>query len=118
MRAEKRYKMSTIHLARDFSSTPGGRFRNMGPGSGEEFREYLLRALKKNKSETVTIILDGAEGYGSSFLEEAFGGLVRLKALPADEIMNRVKVVANSPQYETYAFEAHKYMVDAAKNLS
>jgi hypothetical protein len=30
----------------------------------------------KNKSKVV-IILDGAEGYATSFLEEAFGGLAR-----------------------------------------
>jgi len=42
--------------------------------SGQRFREELIvPALKKDK---VVILLD-AEGYGSSFLEECFGGLVR-----------------------------------------
>lgn len=64
---------------------PGARFKELGPQSGEEFKEYLLQKLKetygddfnkKSKSELV-INLDGSAGYGSSFLEEGFGGLIR-----------------------------------------
>lgn len=64
-----------IHLARDFSKFPAGRFRSDGPHSGERFREELLvPALRGNMQ--VTVSLDGTMGYSSSFLEEAFGGLI------------------------------------------
>jgi hypothetical protein len=51
-----------------------------GPYSGEEFRKSLLlpayhTALSTN--EELTIDLDGCYGLATSFLEEAFGGLVR-----------------------------------------
>lgn len=54
---------------------PGPRFKKLGPGSGEDFREWIEKELKN--SSQLTINLDGTEGYGSSFLEESFGGLIR-----------------------------------------
>lgn len=66
-----------FHIATNFSRYPGGRFVKDGPFSGEKFRdEVLVPALRAG--ETIEIFLDGVRGYGSSFLEEAFGGLVRL----------------------------------------
>lgn len=60
----------------DFSKFPGPRFIRLGPDSGEQFREQvLIPAIKENGS--IGINLDNVFGYGSSFLEEAFGGLVR-----------------------------------------
>ena len=65
-----------INVAKDFSRYPAGRFKADGPASGEEFREkFLLPALQQ--SRPLVIELDGTRGYGSSFLEEAFGGSVR-----------------------------------------
>ncbi|WP_041421685.1 STAS-like domain-containing protein [Shewanella sediminis] len=60
----------------DFTKYPGPRYKVLGPNSGEEFREqYLIDALKSNSE--VSVNLDGVLGYGSSFLEEIFGGIVR-----------------------------------------
>lgn len=68
--------MRTINIATQFSRYPAGRYLADGPYSGESFREnWLIPAL--NSEEEVTIEFDGTRGYGSSFLEEAFGGLVR-----------------------------------------
>jgi len=65
-----------INIAKDFSDAPGGRSYQDGPFTGEKFREQLLEpALDSN--EKITIILDGTFGYPPSFLEEAFGGLIR-----------------------------------------
>lgn len=69
-----------IRIATDFTETPGARYRSEGDYSGEEFRENLLEPKfleAKNKSEQLTIDLDGGYGYPTSFLEEAFGGLAR-----------------------------------------
>lgn len=71
--------MSTkvISVAADFSPVPAGRYMSDGPFPGEKFRnEHLVPALAAN--DNITVDLDGTVGMGSSFLEEAFGGLVRL----------------------------------------
>lgn len=69
-----------INVARDFSRTPGPRFRSEGQFSGEQFRERLLRPAFNDALATgrrVVVVLDGTAGYATSFLEEAFGGLAR-----------------------------------------
>lgn len=69
-----------IVIAKDFSDTPGGRYRTDGAASGEEFREFQLKPKFLNARREGTVLeidLDGAEGYATSFLEEAFGGLAR-----------------------------------------
>jgi hypothetical protein len=71
--------MKTINVATQFSRTPGGRRKASGKASGEEFRETLLlpHFVDPGNDEKVTVIMDGTAGYGTSFLEEAFGGLAR-----------------------------------------
>lgn len=65
-----------IHVAKEFSKYPSGRTRSDSRYSGEEFRErFLISPLRQGKK--VNIFLDGTLGYGSSFLDEAFGGLIR-----------------------------------------
>ena len=69
-----------INICKDYTDTPGGRYISQGEFSGEYFRNKLLKpkyleAVEKN--EKLKIDLDGGYGYGSSFLEEAFGGLIR-----------------------------------------
>ncbi len=77
--------MIEIHIANDFSRVPAGRYRNDGPRSGEAFRQkHLVPALKK--ADKVAVYLDGVEGYGSSFLEEAFGGLVRVEGFTGEKL--------------------------------
>ena len=68
--------MNRVNLAADFSRYPAGRFLDDGPFSGQAFRaRFLVPRLRGG--ESVVVELDGTRGYGSSFLEEAFGGLVR-----------------------------------------
>lgn len=77
--------MIEIHIAKDFSRVPAGRYRDDGPRSGQAFREeYLAPALKEDNE--VVVYLDGVEGYGSSFLEEAFGGLVRVNGFLGEKL--------------------------------
>lgn len=78
--------MLTINIAKDFSKSPGGRYTKEGNFSGEQFREEVLKkAFEDSKRRGVKLIidLDGGYGYGSSFLEEAFGGLARETKDPA-----------------------------------
>lgn len=77
--------MIEIRIADDFSRVPAGRYRNDGPRSGEAFRrDHLAPALRD--ADKVVVRLDGVEGYGSSFLEEAFGGLVRVEGYTGEEL--------------------------------
>ena len=69
--------MKQISIAKDFSRYPAGRFLTDGPFSGERFRtEFLVPNLESGTE--VLVDLDGVAGYGSSFLEEAFGGAIRV----------------------------------------
>ena len=79
-----------INVAHDFSRYPAGRFENDGPYSGQAFRDQLLYPLLRS-GETVTVELDGVRGYGSSFLEEAFGGLVR-KGLSPQQVIDQLQL--------------------------
>jgi len=68
--------MHVIDIARDFSPTPGGRYRHDGVWSGEQFREdILLPALAQH--EKVVVDLDDAVGFTTSFLDEVFGAIAR-----------------------------------------
>jgi STAS-like domain of unknown function (DUF4325) len=78
-----------IIISKDFSEFPAGRNISDGPNSGERFRvEFLEPNLKKE--EIVTVNLDGTMGYGSSFLEEAFGGLVRNNQLNFETLKKKL----------------------------
>lgn len=77
-------------IARDFSPNPGPRFARQGAHSGEALRKHLLRLLDKS-SDTVIIDLDGTRGIGSSFLDEAFGGLIRTERKSKADLLKRFK---------------------------
>lgn len=64
-----------INLA-DFSTTPGGRFREHGKYSGEEFLEDVLLPIL-DKHEVVEVELGDCVGITNSFMEEVFGGVIR-----------------------------------------
>lgn len=98
--------MIKISISRDFSNFPAGRMRTDGADSGQRFREdFLIPALAKGDLE---ITLD-AEGYGSSFLEESFGGLIRLGHVGA-KLRKQIAFVTDDPTLET---EIWQYVDDA-----
>lgn len=101
----------TIRIASDFSRFPAGRYTTDGPYSGQGFLENKLIPALKN-SGSVKIVLDGTMGYGSSFLEEAFGGLVRLKQWPLSVLLNKIEFV--SDEEPDLVDEIRGYMRDAA----
>lgn len=89
-----------IRIAEDFSTLPGGRYIADGEGNGTAFREkFLVPVLDEDRH--AEIVLDGARGYPSSFLEEAFGGLVRA-GYSADQIKKTFKIVANDEGFSRF----------------
>lgn len=94
-----------VSVARDFSVVPGPRYVSQGPWSGEKFRKLLVERLKKH--DLITVDLDGTRGYGSSFLDEAFGGLVRECVLTREDFSRRIHILSEEdPTYKVEALEA------------
>ena len=84
-------KTVRVNVAKHFTKLPGLRYIRLGPFSGEDFRQkFLIEPLRQGMA--VTVELDGVRGYGSSFLEEAFGGAVRELDLDVDDALQRLKV--------------------------
>ncbi|MGZ0077105.1 STAS-like domain-containing protein [Methylomonas sp. ZR1] len=87
--------MRTINIAIQFSRYPAGRVPEDGPFSGARFRdEWLIPILKDG--EKAIIEMDGTRGYGSSFLEEAFGGLVR-QGYTEDQVQSAFELHSSDP---------------------
>lgn len=104
--------LSKIKIAEEFTDTPGARHKSDGEFSGEEFREKLLRpkfyALKED--DKLLIDFDGVYGYPPSFLEEAFGGLVR-EVGSSDNVEN--KLILKAEEEPNVVNEVIKYIRNA-----
>lgn len=106
--------MTTLSVARQFSRFPGGRFKRISDNSGEEFRDdVLIPALRREAK--IIVDLDGVVGYGSSFLEEVFGGLVRAMKWMTREEVNRHLLLQTTQ--ESWRQEADQYIDDAILRL-
>ena len=93
-----------LNIARDFSRCPGARYKNEGDFSGEEFREnFVLPKLNNAIAAHCKLIvdLDGSAGYSTSFLEEAFGGLIRHNNISYDVINDTIIIKSEEdPSYK------------------
>lgn len=90
-----------ISIAQDYSKAPAGRFITDGPNSGERFRNDLLAPALKN-NDKVIVVIDGVEGYGSSFLEEGFGGLIRELKFKKGDLKKKLVVKYSEPAFKMY----------------
>lgn len=66
----------TIKVVEDWNPRPFGRYPNHSEFCGKNFRTKLLQPMLQRATH-VTVDLTGYNRYGRSFLDEAFGGLVR-----------------------------------------
>ena len=109
-----------LSIAEDFSRYPAGRTRRDGPNSGERFRDdFLVPAFSAALRDGTKLIvsLDGVYGYSSSFLEETFGGLVRLRRFPPEVIERNLLIEATSPIYASAKIDAEKYLSDELRRV-
>lgn len=86
----------------DFSKTPGSRYRDEGKKahSGQEFREDILEPNFKiaiENNQRLLLDLDGTIGYGTSWLEEVFGGLTR--AYGKEKVLNLLDFKSEEEDY-------------------
>lgn len=91
-----------INIAKDFSKYPGCRYKQDGPESGEEFRDdFLWPKLKKaiKDGNNIEINLDGVAGFSSSFLDEAFAGLVRKGRISKKDFFKYISFICNDDPY-------------------
>ncbi len=104
--------MIKIKISTEFSEMPSGRTREEGEYSGEEFRDDLLikRYEEAEKNNDILVIdFDDGYGFGTSFLEEAFGGLVR--KYHKHGALERMKFIAEED--ETIPDNIAKYIKEA-----
>ena len=102
-----------INVAKQFSKNPAGRYVSDGKNSGEVFlKNLLIPAIKTH--DNVEIYFDGVRGYGSSFLEEAFGGLIRLTGMTFKDFTSKVKIISQDPFLLP---EINSYVNDAQKEI-
>ncbi|ENV36850.1 STAS-like domain-containing protein [Acinetobacter venetianus] len=104
-----------INIATDFYPRPAGRFSSDGEYTGQTFRENFLKpklkVLQSSVGSHLVIDFTGVTMAGSSFLEEAFGGLVRNDQFSKD-FLKKVLIIKSprrpiiKERIETYIEEA------------
>jgi hypothetical protein len=105
-------QMTVIDVGRDFSPVPAGRSEADGDFSGEAFRSRLLEPPLR-RGHDVEVVLDNTEGFGSSFLEEAFGGLVRICGFSRDHLHHHLRLIATTPAAKRYSVKIFQYIDQA-----
>lgn len=103
-----------INIRKDFSPTPGPRYINEGKFSGELFRQQVLFAKVSEAIEKgfpFEVNLDGTAGYGTSFLEESFGGLIRIHGLSYEKIIDQMTLISIEEDY--LIDDVNEYLKDA-----
>lgn len=102
-----------LNIARDFSDVPIGRYSADSKFSGELFREKFLKPKLEELANGEKLIVDitDVEGYGSSFLEEAFGGLVRNHYFSSKELKEKLHIQSNEI-YKMYEDLIWEYIKD------
>jgi hypothetical protein len=94
-------KSKKISIGADFSETPIGRYLEDGDFSGQRFREeFLVPAL--NDFDKIAVQIDDTEGYGSSFLDEAFGGLIRHHPFTERDLREKITILCEKPEFKIY----------------
>ena len=104
--------MVTINIAKDFSKYPIGR---EGEFSGKTFREKHLLPHLINDVDLIVVDFDGVYGYpGSSFLEEAFAGLVRNGSINSSDFFKKINIVNLE---SSIVEEIESYVSDAGNDI-
>jgi len=104
--------MSDVQIIKvsDFSNSPFGRYPSDSNHCGEFFRKnILIPALSRPGIIKVDMDTGMARGYeyGSSFLHEAFGGLVLKEGYSSEDIEERISILS---KFDDLVEEVGEYM--------
>ncbi|REL27664.1 STAS-like domain-containing protein [Thalassotalea euphylliae] len=106
----------TVYDLSNFSDTPFGRYSDDSKHNGTAFREILIDKLKQARQDKTKLIVDFDSikiGIGSSFLEEAFGGLVRKGYFTKEELTGELGVLDIKSDQDFYKKEIFAYINEA-----
>ena len=102
----------TISIADNFSAYPAGRYPEDGEYNGTTFRKaVLIPALMDDARVEVTF--DDVAGFGSSFLDEAFGGLIRDEGMTKEFLDSHLLLTTTEPELQAYVSLARRYIDQA-----
>jgi hypothetical protein len=104
--------VKTLVRVSDFSRFPAARYRSDGASSAEAFREDVLSPVLRT-AKYVVVDFSGTRGYASSFLEEAFGGLVRM-GFTVQELLAKLSFEGGE---RTLQVEVLHYIKSAGENV-
>ena len=104
--------MNRLSIVEEFTDSPGARYYEDGPFSGQEFLEKLLEPkflLSIDNGNILIVNIDGVWGYPSSFISGSFGLLSQkygaekvLKNLEIESessvLRDRIISIINSPE--------------------
>ena len=105
--------MKTISIARDFSQTPIGVYRNDSNYSAEKFREEILIPAIRN--DNVKVNISGTCGYGASWLQGVFETLYTCRQFNEEYLDSHLEVYASDPKDNCYLDAVKRYIEDAKK---
>ena len=106
----------SISIAEEYSAYPAGRDKTDGPFNGKRFREELLHPryrLALERQQGLVVSLDGVKSFGSSFLEEAFGGLARVREVDKRDLRRRLQIEFTHPGQRRYEAAIWRYIKNA-----
>lgn len=83
--------MMTLHVAKDFSDCPAGRYFTDGPFSGEALAHRVHIALATE--DKVVVDLDGTRGYGASFID-GFADALRVRGWTGEKLGERFVLIS------------------------
>ncbi|MBC2887294.1 DUF4325 domain-containing protein [Brucella intermedia] len=111
--------IEVLDIGRDFTLTPGARYKKHGDFSGEEFRTKLLApALRRviNADGVLNVVIDTVKrSYLVSFLDEAFGGLIRDEGFSLEQTNQHLNIVSSNKRFEKYRILAKNYILRASE---
>ena len=110
-------KEETMISLADFSKYPSGRDDRDGSYNGERYRKEVLvpqlKQAEENGNQVVCVSLNGVLSFGSSFLEEAFGGLVRKENFSKEKLKEILRIDAGKPSFARHERAIWVYIQDA-----
>lgn len=110
-----------IDLANEFSPYPSGRIPDDGKWNGQAFREQFLvpaiKAIQNGESQDTEIVvdIDGVRSFGSSFLEEAFGGVGRTEGIDRVKALKLLRIRCTKPELTIFKDMIEEHVRDAMR---